>query len=203
MLELYKRPAQPTREETIRLGRLGVKIDGLGRPVNPHFVQDFGHKGLVQGKGMFYYWGPNHTVDPVVIGQENNTPKVLTIVRGDNGLLALPGGFIDLGELPLSAAIREAHEETGLDISQDPHETIYNGQVNDPRDTLHAWAETTAILFRHDGCPPVIAGDDARPGSAVWLPLAELAEASLHGAHAMIIAKAMRRYHELAQPTTR
>lgn len=202
MIHLHEHDA-PTKSETDHFVELGLRIDSYGKPINPAQAHVLGTYGLRLGKGSFYHWGPNHTVDPVVVGEENGIAKVLTIVRGDNGHLALPGGFIDQGEHPLDAAIREAYEETRIDISGDPHEIVYEGGVNDPRDTLHAWAHTTAILFQHDNCPPVTAGDDARPGSAMWRSLAELADYELHGAHFMIIAKAMQRYDELVKRTTR
>ncbi len=49
-------------------------------------------------------------------------PALLLIRRAleldrDPGLMALPGGFIEAGEDPVTAALREAHEEIGLDPS--------------------------------------------------------------------------------------
>ncbi|MCA9884818.1 MAG: NUDIX domain-containing protein [Anaerolineae bacterium] len=49
----------------------------------------------------------------VAIFSEN---KVLLIQREDYEVWALPGGAIDPGESPAVAAIREAKEETGLEI---------------------------------------------------------------------------------------
>jgi 8-oxo-dGTP diphosphatase len=45
--------------------------------------------------------------------------KVLLIQRGKEpgkGLWAVPGGMVDLGETARDAAVREAREETGLDV---------------------------------------------------------------------------------------
>ena len=42
--------------------------------------------------------------------------RVLLIRRTDNGLWALPGGMIELGETAAGAAVRETREETGVDI---------------------------------------------------------------------------------------
>ncbi|WP_395293949.1 NUDIX domain-containing protein [Kitasatospora hibisci] len=42
--------------------------------------------------------------------------RVLLQRRTDNGMWALPGGRMDLGESPAGCGIRETREETGLDI---------------------------------------------------------------------------------------
>ena len=48
--------------------------------------------------------------------------KVLMIRRGTDtgyGLWSLPGGFVDRGEVVETAAVREAWEETGLEVAVD------------------------------------------------------------------------------------
>lgn len=40
--------------------------------------------------------------------------KILLIRRTDNGLWAMPGGILDVGETPAQGAVREALEETGV-----------------------------------------------------------------------------------------
>ena len=46
----------------------------------------------------------------------NDKGEVLLQRRGDSDLWGFPGGAIELGETPQMAAIREAKEETGLDV---------------------------------------------------------------------------------------
>lgn len=40
--------------------------------------------------------------------------KILLIRRADNGLWAMPGGMLDVGETPAQGVVREALEETGV-----------------------------------------------------------------------------------------
>lgn len=46
----------------------------------------------------------------------NDKGEVLLQRRGDTNTWGFPGGAIELGETPQMAAIREAKEETGLDV---------------------------------------------------------------------------------------
>ena len=59
---------------------------------------------------------PNSLVPSAVAFIENDRGEVLLIRRTDNGDWALPGGGHDLGERIEDTAVREAKEETGLDI---------------------------------------------------------------------------------------
>jgi 8-oxo-dGTP pyrophosphatase MutT (NUDIX family) len=47
---------------------------------------------------------------------ENDEGRVLLILRTDNGLWAMPGGGMDIGETVLECAFRETREETGVEV---------------------------------------------------------------------------------------
>ena len=76
---------------------------------------------------------PLLTVDAVIVYEETN----IILIRRKNppfqGELALPGGFADIGETVENACIREAKEETNLDIKLNKLIGVYSEPSRDPR----------------------------------------------------------------------
>ncbi len=76
---------------------------------------------------------PRLVVDVVVPSEEG---EVLLIRRGNDPYKdqwALPGGFVEVGETVENAAIREAGEETGLEVEIVRLVGVYSDPDRDPR----------------------------------------------------------------------
>ncbi len=76
---------------------------------------------------------PRIAVD-IIIKRRNN--KFVLIKRANNpfkDFWALPGGFVEYGETVEQAAIREAKEETGLDVEPLGILGVYSEPSRDPR----------------------------------------------------------------------
>ena len=90
---------------------------------------------------------PLLTVDAVIIYKENN----IILIRRKNppyqGEYALPGGFVDIGETVESACIREAKEETNIDIKINKMIGVYSEPNRDPR------GHTVSIAFLCEPLP--------------------------------------------------
>lgn len=97
---------------------------------------------------------PLLTVDIIIEHQD----KIVLIRRMNNpykGHYALPGGFVDVGETVEHAAIREAKEETGLDITIKKLVGVYSDRERDPR------GHAVSICFLAIGAGKLCAGSDA------------------------------------------
>lgn len=100
-------------------------------------------------------------------GRKNPFPTVDIIIELPEGIVlierknephgwAIPGGFIDYGESAEAAAVREAREETDLDIELVRQFHTYSDPKRDPR--FHTIS--TVFIARAEGMPR--AGDDAK-----------------------------------------
>lgn len=72
---------------------------------------------------------PNSVVPAASAVVTDDNGRILVHRRRDNGLWALPGGVLELGESLSGCAVREVREETGLDIEV----TGIVGVYSDPR----------------------------------------------------------------------
>jgi 8-oxo-dGTP diphosphatase len=108
--------------------------------------------------------GPSPTVDVVI--SLSGDRVVLVRRKSPPPGWALPGGFVDEGETLESAAVREAREETGLDVALEDLLYVYSDPRRDPR----RHTVSAVFLGRADGEPT--GGDDAAEARAfAWTAL--------------------------------
>lgn len=93
----------------------------------------------------------------VIIRLRNRPEAVVLIERRNPPLgLAIPGGFVDVGERVEAAAIREAREEVSLEVTLECLLGIYSDPSRDPR----GHTVTAVYVATADGLPQ--AADDAK-----------------------------------------
>ncbi|RLF87536.1 NUDIX hydrolase, partial [Thermococci archaeon] len=97
---------------------------------------------------------------------------------------ALPGGFVEYGEKVENAAVREAKEETGLDVELLKLIGVYSDPNRDPR------GHTVTIAFLARGKGRVKGGDDA--SEARVFKFEEVKNLKLAFDHKEIIEDALR-----------
>ena len=98
---------------------------------------------------------PLLTVDTVIIYHG----KIVLIRRKNppyQDHFAIPGGFVEVGETVETAAVREAKEETGLDVRLMKLLGVYSDPTRDPR------GHTVSVCFLALGSGNLKAGSDAK-----------------------------------------
>ncbi len=98
---------------------------------------------------------PLLTVDILIV----QSGKIVLIQRRNppfQGHWALPGGFVDVGETVEEAAVREANEETGLDVELQGLVGVFSDPDRDPR------GHTVSICFAALGQGTPRASSDAQ-----------------------------------------
>ncbi|WP_051326158.1 NUDIX domain-containing protein [Glycomyces tenuis] len=158
----------PVRQERAVVP-FNVDVDGL--PINPV------EPSLPAGRGGLWHWGEAVAADAIVFAFDAvGARHLLMVERGDDHGWALPGGMLDSGETPQTAAARELAEETGLVLDAEAFAMLPGRYVPDPRAGRAAWMVTVpGVAVLHTPALPEVDGrDDAR--RAAWLPAASYAQ---------------------------
>jgi 8-oxo-dGTP diphosphatase len=132
------------------------------------------------------YHSPSITVDAVAIRDGEYGLEILMIKRGPKpsewaGMWAFPGGFVDYGEDPEDAVLRELEEETGV-VGRNPVAlTILGAPGRDPR--KHCVGIFYLVEVNPTAAP--IGADDAV--DAAWLPIGNLGVENVACDHASVV----------------
>ena len=150
---------------------LNLGIDGL--------VSDYSDRAL----DLLGRLNPSHDVKRatlIIVKDE----KVLLFKRvrdgGQRVYYIVPGGGIEVGETPEQAAIREAKEETSLDIKLGPK--LWEKKIN-PVFTDHAYLVTDFSGELQLGGPEAIAQSEDNQYIFDWVPLEEAWNLPLYPSH--------------------
>ena len=118
------------------------------------------------------YKNPTPTTDILI--ELDGRPGTLVFIERKNEPqgFAIPGGFVDEGEFIADAAIREAKEETDLDIELIELFHVYSDPSRDPR----KHTVSTVFIARASGSPKggddaarcIVCAPDALPGPLVF-----------------------------------
>lgn len=170
--------------------------DGL--PMNP-----MGRTGL-RGRGTLRFFGPNHTLQPVITRWRRNQDggicrrsikkmlEVLVLRRPGLELWALPGGSRDPGAM-LPRKLKQvvgAECWAALEALLAQGTELYKGYVDDPRNTDNAWIETVAVSvhFPDQNDPLLRTLGSPRSSALEWQVLDR--RLPLYADHKMLLQKA-------------
>jgi ADP-ribose pyrophosphatase YjhB (NUDIX family) len=143
-----------------------------GRPrATDHPVQPF----QCEACGFHYYFNPCLAVAAILLGPDDRALFIRRAKDPARGKLAVPGGFVDIGETAEAALRREIKEEVNLEVGpleflcSAPNEYLYAG-VNYPVLDL-------AFVCRAVSITPIAALDGVE--SFCWLNPAEVDSAQI------------------------
>ncbi len=165
-----------------------ILLNKDGKPLNPR-----GPTGI-EGRGILGRWGANFAADPIVTRiNDEGFLEMISIKRSDCGQWALPGGMVDKGERVTKTLQRELGEEASAYLNFEKASLIYQGYVDDPRNTDNAWMETDAyhlhLTKNEANSINLQANDDA--ADAKWMTCSKQEIDNLYASHSDLVKGAI------------
>jgi ADP-ribose pyrophosphatase YjhB (NUDIX family) len=102
--------------------------------------------------GYVVYLDPKVAVGTIIGADDGRIVLVRRAIEPGLGLWVFPGGYVDRGETPQAAAVREAREECGLDIRLDALVNVYAYAGRTPIIIVYAATVTGGALCVDDEC---------------------------------------------------
>ncbi len=130
---------------------------------------------------------PYPVADAAVFDREG---RILLIRRKDNGLWAMPGGALEVGETAAEGACREAWEETGLRVEPIGLLGVYDSRFWDARSPYHLYQLVFLCRPQADGQQPQVTDETLDVG---WFTEHEVGALPLDSNHVGRIPHAFRR----------
>ena len=99
-----------------------------------------------------------HAVDAIIEDRKGNIVLIKRKYPPFQGFYALPGGFIEEGEKPKQALLREVKEETNLDVNIIEKIGVFDEEGRDPRGNIHSTVYKCIV----DDTSNIRNGDDSK-----------------------------------------
>lgn len=99
-----------------------------------------------------HYLDPKVAVGTIIHNGDGRIVLVKRAIEPGFGLWVFPGGYVDRGETPQAAAVREAREECGLDVRLDALVNVYAYAGRTPIIIVYAATMTGGSLCADDEC---------------------------------------------------
>jgi len=102
--------------------------------------------------GFIFYMDPKVAVGTVIRTNDERLVLVRRAIEPGYGLWVFPGGYVDRGEEITAAALREAKEESGLDVKIDGLINVYSYAEGGPIIIVYAATALSGELCGDDEC---------------------------------------------------
>ena len=126
--------------------RCGAALESrLLKPSEPHRL-------VCTACGFVFYLDPKIAVGTIIRVASGGIVLVRRAIEPGYGKWVFPGGYVDRGEPLMTAAIREAREECGLEVRLDGLVNIYSYVGHTPVIVVYAATAVSGVLAADDEC---------------------------------------------------